>query len=121
MGSEMCIRDRKHAGEIIIPRIAIGNERSNPLIVEISEATNAPPGEAEIFVTSEVDFAETYVQAQVLLTVKIYRSVATRRPALRNPIVTGAEVLIELAGDDRNYEAIIAGTAYDVVERVIAI
>ena len=111
----------KHAGEITIPRIAIGNERSNPLIVEISEATNAPPGEAEVFVTSEVDFAETYVQAQVLLTVKIYRAVATRQPALRNPIVTGSEVLIELAGDDRNYEAIIGGTAYAVVERVIAI
>ena len=61
----------KHAGEIIIPRIAIGNERSNPLIVEISEATNAPPGEAEVFVTTEVDFAETYVQAQVLYTIKI--------------------------------------------------
>ncbi len=111
----------KHAGEIIIPSIAIGKERSNPLIVEISEATYAPPGEAEVFVTTEVDFDETYVQAQVLLTVKIYRSVATRQPALRDPTVTGAEVLLELAGDDRNYEAIINGTAYGVVERVIAI
>jgi hypothetical protein len=111
----------KHAGEIVIPSIAIGNERSNPLIVEISEATYAPPGEAEVFITTEVDFDETYVQAQVLLTIKIYRSVATRQPALRDPTVTGAEVLLELAGDDRNYEAIINGTAYGVVERVIAI
>ena len=55
------------------------------------------------------------------MTVKIYRSVATRQPALRDPAVTGAEVLLELAGDDRNYEAIIGGTTYGVVERVIAI
>jgi len=111
----------KHAGVIVIPPISIGNERSNPLIVEISESTNAPPGEAEIFVTTEVDDDETYVQAQVLLTVKIYRAVATRQPALRDPTVTGVEVLLELAGDDRNYEAIINGTSYGVVERVIAI
>ena len=111
----------KHAGQIVIPSIAIGNQRSNPLIVDISEANYAPPGEAEVFVTTEVDFDETYVQAQVLLTVKIYRSVATRQPALRDPVVTGAEVLLELAGDDRNYEAVIDGTAYGVVERVIAI
>jgi hypothetical protein len=111
----------KHAGQIVIPRISIGNERSNPLIVDISETAYAPPGEAEVFVTTEVDYNETYVQAQVLLTVKIYRSVATRQPALRDPVVTGAEVLLELAGDDRNYEAIIGGTTYGVVERVIAI
>ncbi len=111
----------RHAGEIVIPSIAIGNERSNPLIVEISEATYAPPGEAEVFVTTEVDYEETYVQAQVLLTVKIYRSVPTRQPALRDPTVTGVEVLLELAGDDRNYEAVIDGTVYGVVERVIAI
>jgi len=92
----------KHAGEIVIPSIAVGKERSNPLIVDISEAAYAAPGEAEVFVTTEVDFDETYVQAQVLLTVKIYRSVATRQPALRDPTVTGAEVLLELAGDDRN-------------------
>ena len=110
----------KHAGEIVIPSITIGKERSNPLIVDISESAYAPPGEAEVFITTEVDFDETYVQAQVLLTVKIYRSVATRQPALRDPTVTGVEVLLELAGDDRNYEAIINGTAYSVVERVIA-
>ncbi|MEJ2129285.1 MAG: BatD family protein [Woeseiaceae bacterium] len=85
------------------------------------EPSYAPPGEAEVFVTSEVDFAETYVQAQVLLTVKIYRSVATRQPALRDPAVSGVEVLSELSGDDRSYEAIINGTAYNVVERVYAL
>ena len=61
------------------------------------------------------------MQAQVLLTVKIYRAVAIRQPALRDPVVSGAEVLLELAGDDRSYEAVINGTPYGVIERVIAI
>jgi len=111
----------KRAGEITIPPLSVGNEQSDPLLITVSEPSYAPPGVAEVFLTSEVDFNETYVQAQVLLTIKIYRSVATRQPALRDPTVTGVEVLSEMAGDDRSYEAVIDGTAYNVVERVYAL
>ena len=111
----------RKAGRITIPAITVGTEKSEPLLITVSEPSYAPPGEAEVFVTSDVDFAETYVQAQVLLTIKIYRSVATRQPALREPTISGAEVLSELAGDDRSYEAVIDGTPYNVVERVYAL
>ena len=111
----------RRAGQLTIDPIRVGNEFSNALTIEVSEPSYAPPGEAEVFVTSEVDVDEAYVQAQALLTIKIYRSVATRQPALREPTITGAEFLKELAGDDRSYEAIISGTAYNVVERVYAI
>jgi hypothetical protein len=111
----------RSAGRLTIPSISIGSERSDPLTVTVSEPSYAPPGEADVFVTSEVDFDETYVQAQVLLTVKIYRAVATRQPALREPVISGVETLSELAGDDRSYEAIIDDTAYQVVERVYAL
>ena len=111
----------RSAGQLTIPSISIGNERSDPLTITVSEPSYAPPGEADVFVTSEVDFDETYVQAQVLLTVKIYRAVATRQPALREPVISGVETLSELAGDDRSYEAIIDDTAYQVVERVYAL
>lgn len=111
----------KSAGQIIIPPISVGAEQSEALVITVSEPSYAPPGVAEVFVTSEVDFSETYVQTQLLLTIKIYRSVATRQPALRDPKLTGVEVLSELAGDDRVYEAVIDGTAYNVVERVFAL
>ena len=111
----------RSAGQLTIPSISIGSERSDPLTITVSEPSYAPPGEADVFVTSKVDFEETYVQAQVLLTVKIYRAVATRQPALREPVISGVETLSELAGDDRSYEAIIDGTAYQVVERVYAL
>ncbi len=111
----------RRAGNITIPAIAVGSQQSAPLTITVSEPTYAPPGEAEVFLTSEVDFDETYVQAQVLLSIRIYRSVATRQPALRDPTVSGVEVLSELAGDDRSYEAVIDGTPYNVVERVYAL
>jgi hypothetical protein len=111
----------KRAGEILIPPIAIGGQKSQPVRITVSEPSYAPPGEAEVFITSELDLEQTYVQAQALLTIKIYRSVATRQPTLREPSFDGVEYLIETAGDDRSYEAVINGTAYSVVERVYAL
>jgi hypothetical protein len=111
----------KKVGQQQVPPIPLGSEQSNAVTILVNEPTNAPPGEADVFVTSEVDVDETYVQAQVLYRIRIYRAVATRQPALREPTITGAEVLIELAGDEQQYEAVLNGRAYNVIERVIAL
>ena len=87
----------KVTGTQQVPPISLGNEQSNPVTIIVNEPTNAPPGEADVFVTSEVDVDETYVQAQILYRIRIYRAVATRQPALREPTITGAEALVELA------------------------
>ena len=99
----------------------VGNDKSEPISITINEPTNAPPGEADVFITSEVDQSEAYVQSQILYRFKVYRAVATRQEGRRDPVFTGAEVLIERAGDERSYEAILNGRAYNVIERVLAI
>jgi len=111
----------KRTGMLDIPPIAIGSEKSAPVRINVNEPSNAPPGEADVFVTSEIDQADTYVQAQILYRIKVYRAVATRQPALREPTISGVEALVELAGDEKSYEAVLNGKAYNVNERVIAI
>jgi hypothetical protein len=61
------------------------------------------------------------VQAQTLLTIKIYRAVSVRQPALREPTFDGVESLVERVGDDRAYQAVIGGKTYEVIERVYAV
>lgn len=111
----------RRAGTITIPPIKVGDELSNAVTIQVLEPSYEPPGEADVFITSEIDFDETYVQAQVLYTIKVYRAVATRQPALREPAYSGAEVLVEIASDERSYEAILNGRAYNVVERSFAV
>ncbi len=111
----------KSTGVQEIPAITVGNNKSQPISITINEPANAPPGEADVFITSEVDQTEAYVQSQILYRFKVYRAVATRQEGRRDPNITGAEVLIERAGDERSYEAILNGRAYNVVERVLAI
>ena len=111
----------KRTGLLTIPPIAIGPEQSEVVSINVREPANEPPGEADVFVTSEIDQPETFVQAQILYRIKVYRAVSTRQPSLREPTISGAEVLVELVGDEKTYEAILNGKAYNVVERVIAI
>lgn len=111
----------KNVGQLIIPPLVVGTEQSEPLTVIIRETSHAPPGEADVFITSEVDQSETFVQAQVLLRIKVYRAVSTRQPSLQDPRFGGAEILVERAGDERSYDAILNGRVYKVVERVFAI
>ena len=111
----------KATGKQEIPAITVGNETSKPLSITINEPSNAPPGEADVFITSEVDQTEAFVQSQILYRFKVYRAVATRQEGRRDPVITGSEVLLERAGDERSYEAILNGRAYNVIERVLAI
>lgn len=111
----------RRAGDLVIPPVIVGSEQSNPLHIVVAPQSNALPGEADIFVSTEVDYAESFVQAQVLYTVKVYRSVATRQPRLSEPQLGGVDVLIELAGEERSYESILNGKNYNVVERVYAL
>jgi hypothetical protein len=111
----------KSTGKQLIPAVTVGNQKSQPISITINEPTNAPPGEADVFISSEVDHTEAYVQSQILYRFKVYRAVATRQEGRRDPGITGAEVLLERAGDERSYEAILNGKAYNVIERVLAI
>lgn len=111
----------KRSGTITIPAISIGSERSDAISINVREPSDEPPGEADVFITAEVDFDQTYVQAQVLYTIKIYRAVPWRQPALREPSFDGAEVLVELVGDESDYQAVLNGRAYDVIQRTYAI
>ncbi len=111
----------KSTGRQEIPAITVGNEKSEPISIIVNEATHTPPGEADVFITSEVDQTEVFVQSQVLYRFKVYRAVATRQEGRRDPVFSGAEVLVERAGDERSYEAILNGRPYSVIERVLAI
>jgi hypothetical protein len=111
----------KQAGDLVIPPVSVGPEQSDPVRITVAPQRAAAPGESDIFVAAEADYAESYVQAQVLYRVKVYRAVATRQPRLFEPDIGGVDVLVEMAGEERNYESLINGRNYNVVERVYAL
>ncbi|MEX2495526.1 MAG: BatD family protein [Woeseia sp.] len=111
----------KKAGDLVIPPVSVGAEQSEPLAISVAPQSAALPGRSDVFITAEADYEETRVQAQVLYRVKVYRAVATRQPRLYEPDITGVDVLVEIAGEERNYDSLINGKNYNVVERVYAL
>ena len=49
----------RRAGNLVIPSIIVGNEQSNPLHIVVSPQSQALPGEADVFVSTEVDYVST--------------------------------------------------------------
>jgi len=111
----------RRPGTLTIPAIRVGNNQSEPITIDVREPRNAPPGEADVFVTAEVDADSTWVQAQVLYTIKVYRAVATRQMSYRRPVFSGAEVLVEAASEEKVYDALLNGRVYNVIEQNFAL
>ena len=106
-------------GKIKIPAISFGNEQSQPRTINI--VASAPSVRSnksdDIFVDVKVSTLSPYVQAQVIYTVKLYRSIPTNNASLTEPKVSGGQAVINKLGDDKSYETRLNGKRYTVVER----
>ncbi len=110
----------RHAGELTIPAIEVGGERTQPIAIRVSEDP-APASAAarEVQLQVETDAAEVHVQQQLLLTVRLLHAVDFERGAtLEAPEIPDA-VVRELG--ENSYEKLIDGRRYGVFERRYAV
>jgi hypothetical protein len=111
----------KRAGKLMIPPIAVGSEVTNAIGMTVTKASEAPLGEKrqELFLDASTDLKEAYVGAQIIFTVKLYHSVNIGSgSSLSDPAPDNAQTK-KIA--ETNYQSIVNGVAYNVVERKYAI
>ena len=109
----------KRTGFLTIPSVMVGGDKSNEVDIQVLPQSSVIPGEADIFISSEVDFQQSFVQAQILYKVKIFRGVATRQARIIEPKLSGADVLKEILGEDRNYEFKMNGKNYQRIHYLL--
>ncbi len=112
----------KQPGVYTLPAISVGNQSSTPIQINVKESTDNFSTDDEvqaIMLKSEVDKDSVFVQEQLLFTVKLYRSVQTQYASLTEPVIENA--LIEKVGEDSQYESIIDGKRYLILERKYAV
>ncbi len=114
----------KRTGAIPIPPIAFGNDRSQPASVTVLESGAAKPStgggdDAELMLEMEATPKNPYVQAQVIVTVRVLLRVNLAGADLSEPTVTDA--LVERLGEDRRYSTLRNGREYAVIERKYAL
>lgn len=110
----------KQIGTFNIPSFEVDGSRSQPFKIEVLPVTAANVNQPrEFFVTSEIDAQSIFLQQQILYTVKIHLSRDIERGQLTLPQLEGA--VVEQIGDDRDYQQILNGVRYRIIERKYAI
>ena len=110
----------KHAGELLIPPVAFGNDMSHPTKVVVNEAAQTIANSHEdLFLEVEATPDNPFVQSQVLYTLKLFRRVQISQASLNEPEVKDA--VVEKLGDDSTYSTQVNGEDYWVTERKYAI
>lgn len=106
-------------GFLVIPPITLGNISSQPISLHVLSAAQAAADRgaqlAPVFIDSEVDVETPYVQAQVLLTLRIYHSVSL----FDDSTLSGLDIpnaRVESLGPPRNFERLINGVRHGVIE-----
>jgi len=106
----------RQTGYVIIPPLQLGEWRSEPITLNVSESrTEGGDKLAPIFIDSSLDVDSVYVQAQVVLTLRIYHSVSLYDDSTLSPLQMN-NALVERLGEPRTYEKDINGVRHGVIE-----
>lgn len=112
----------KALGKINIPPIPVGNEASQPLILQVVESLTlaGDSAEASAFIQLELSQTKAYLQQEVLLTVRLYQADGVRGESLAEPQASLPDTLVKLLHEEQ-YQAEHEGKSYRVVERRYAV
>ncbi len=106
-------------GTLGIPSIRFDKELTRPLSINVVAGSSTTKGGAtdNVFVDVEVNTKTPYVQAQLVYTLRLYRSIVTNNASLSEPEVTGGQAVINKLGEDSSFETQRNGIRYVVIER----
>lgn len=109
----------RHSGSIEIPPLKLGERVSQPITLQVVEVEASGQAQeqklAPVFMEASLDQDTVYVQAQAVLTVRIYHSVSLFDDSNLTPLQV-PDARIEKLGDTRTYEKQINGIRHGVIE-----
>ncbi len=107
----------KQTGSVVIPSLELGELKSQPITLQVIQSDNPAQAaqQAPVFIEATLDKDNVYVQAQAVLTLRIYHSVSLFDDSTLSPLeLAGARV--EKLGESRTYEKLINGIRHGVIE-----
>jgi len=112
----------KENGSVVIPPLQLGEAQSQPITVQVIESDTRKSENSldPVFIEASLDQSSVYVQAQAILTLRIYHSVSLYDDSSLTPLHI-ADARIEQLGDTRTYEKDLNGVRHGVIEMRYAI
>lgn len=111
----------KNSGYVVIPPLQMGDLKSEPIVVYVqqNDATDAQQM-APVYIQASLDHDSVYVQAQAILTLRIYHSVSLYDDSSLTPLEM-PNARVEPLGEPRTYETDVNGVRHGVIELRYAI
>ena len=106
----------KQSGFLIIPPLSLGERQSAPINLYIKESTNLSTTPLEpVYIDTQLDKEWVYVQAQTLLTLRIYHAIPLFADSNLTPLLLD-NARVEPLGKPRTFEQHINGVRHGVIE-----
>ena len=107
-------------GRFTIPSFDINGAMTKPMeVLVIPASVSASSRGRELFITTNVDVTKVYLQQQVRYTVKLHLGRDLQRGSMSAPTLENAD--IRQVGKDKEYDDIVEGRRYRIIERSFAI
>ena len=110
----------KTKGRFTIPSFDLQGNKTQPInimVIPVS-ASSAAKGR-DLFITTEVDVEQAYLQQQLHYKVKLHLGKDLQRGTLASPTLENAD--IRQIGKDKEYNELVDGKRYRIIERSFAI
>lgn len=111
----------RRSGSLRIPELQLGQSHSQAIELQVLQADASRQDSAsQVFIEATLDSSEVYVQAQAVLTLRIYHSVALYDDSSLSPLQL-ENAKVEPLGESRTYEKEINGVRHGVIETRYAV
>lgn len=107
----------RREGVLTVPALSVGSAKTQPLSLVVTPGQARVPSRAgdDVFIESEADDTDPYVQQSAGWVVRLYSAVPLVSGQLEQPAPQGAS--LQQIGDDVQYDRHLEGRRYQVVER----
>ncbi len=111
----------KRLGNLFIPVFKAGNERTQPITIRVQQQSSSQRDSMRQFVFFEtsVDTNETYVQGQIIYSVKLFYTEAIGGDFPQAPSLP--DTVVETIETENRYESVVDGKRYYVLEKRYAL
>ena len=105
----------KQTGTVVVPSLQVGDYHSLPINLTVTQSSASEAELAPVFIEASLDQSSVYVQAQAILTLRVYHSVALYDDSNLTPLHL-TDAIVEQLGESRTYEKMINGVRHGVIE-----
>lgn len=111
----------RQEGDIDLPAISFGADRSPSYKLTVKGAAQQPAGQSNFFTQLRVSRKQLYVQQQLVITQQIYSATNLTAHDFGDLRFSGMDVIVEPLGDEKQYRTALGQRPYLVIEKRYAV